>query len=299
MMQRGDPMGTTDHLPYAAMRILITGSGGMLGLDVQRAAESAGHETVALTRAQLDITDAAAVAAAVHPARPDAIVNCAAWTNVDAAETHAQEAMAVNGTGPGNVAAVAAAVGAWVIHVSTDYVFNGAKPEPYVESDPVDPISAYGRSKLEGERAVAAAASGAHTIVRTAWLFGAGGRCFPKTILRAAAQRPELTVVSDQVGCPTFTGHLAPVLIELAAQRAPGVLHVAGGGRCSWYEFAAAVVAAGGVDCAVRPISTDEYPVPARRPANSVLISERGAPALPEWRLGLEAFMSEAAGVRA
>ena len=286
-------------LPFAAMRILITGAGGMLGLDVRRAARSAGHEELALTRAQLDITDAVATAEAVRDAGAEAVINCAAWTNVDGAETHAEEAMAVNATGAGNVAAAATAAGAWVIHVSTDYVFNGAKPQPYVESDPVDPTSAYGRSKLEGERAVAAAAPDAHTIVRTAWLFGAGGRCFPKTILRAARQRPELTVVSDQVGCPTFTGHLAPALVELAAQRIPGILHVAGGGRCSWYELAAAVLAAAGVDCPVRPVSTDEYPMPARRPANSVLVSERGAPALPDWRQGLQDFISEPAEVSA
>jgi dTDP-4-dehydrorhamnose reductase len=281
------------------MRIMITGTGGMLGLDVLRAAEDAGHEPVALTRAQLDITDADAVRTAVGAARPDAVVNCAAWTDVDGAESRSQEASAINGAGAGNVAAAAAAAGVWVVHVSTDYVFNGTKPAPYVESDAVDPVSAYGRSKLEGERAVAAAAPDRHTIVRTAWLYGAGGRCFPKTILRAASQRPELTVVSDQIGCPTFTGHLAPALLELCVQRVPGVLHVAGGGQCSWCDFAAAVVAAAGVDCPVRPISSAEYPTPARRPANSVLVSERGAPGLPNWRAGLAHFMSEIAEVRA
>jgi dTDP-4-dehydrorhamnose reductase len=281
------------------MRILITGAGGMLGLDVRRAAEEAGHETVALSRAQLDITDAAAVSEAVAGARADAVVNCAAWTDVDGAEAQLEDATAINGVGAGLVAAAAAAAGAWIVHVSTDYVFNGTKSAPYVESDAVDPVSAYGRSKLEGERAVAAAAPDSHTIVRTAWLFGAGGRCFPKTILRAAAQRPELTVVSDQIGCPTFTGHLAPALVGLGVQRTPGVLHVAGDGQCSWYEFAAAIVEAGGIDCAVRPVSTDEYPAAAQRPANSVLISERGAPALPEWQAGLAQFMSETAEVRA
>ena len=281
------------------MRILITGAGGMLGLDVLRAAPRTGHEALGLTRAQLDITDAAATAAAVRDAAPDAVINCAAWTNVDGAESDAEAASAVNGKGAGNVAAAATAAGAWVLQVSTDYVFDGSKPSPYAESDPVGPVSAYGRSKLEGERAVAAAAPETHTIVRTAWLFGAGGKCFPKTILRAAAQRPELTVVADQVGCPTFTAHLAPALTELAAQRVPGILHVVGGGQCSWYEFAAAILVAAGVDCPVRPISTAEYPVPARRPANSVLVSERGAPTLPSWREGLAAFMSEPAEVGA
>lgn len=281
------------------MLIVITGAAGMLGLDVRRAAEEAGHETVSLTRAQLDVTDRAAVADAVSGADADAVINCAAWTNVDDAESEADQAAAVNGAGAGNVAAAAEAAGAWVVHVSTDYVFNGDKASPYVESDPVGPVSAYGRSKLDGELAVAAAAPDRHTIVRTAWLFGAGGKCFPRTILRAAAQRPELTVVSDQIGCPTFTGHLAPALVQLATARTSGVLHVAGGGRCSWYEFAAAIVAAAGLDCPVRPISSDQYPTPTRRPANSVLISERGAPTLPEWSAGLEQFMSELAEVRA
>ncbi|HEY1712035.1 MAG TPA: dTDP-4-dehydrorhamnose reductase [Solirubrobacteraceae bacterium] len=281
------------------MRILITGGGGMLGLDVQRAAEQAGHEPIALTRAQLDITDRAAVMDAVASAGVDAVVNCAAWTDVDGAESHAQDAAAINGTGAGNVAAAADAVGAWVVHVSTDYVFDGEKPTAYVESDPATPVSVYGRSKLDGELGVAAAAPERHTIVRSAWLFGAGGKCFPKTILRAASQRPELSVVADQIGCPTFTSHLAQALVTLAAQPIPGVLHVAGGGQCSWYEFAAAIVAAAGSDCPVRPISSAEYPTPTRRPANSVLISERGAPTLPSWHKGLEQFITELAEVRA
>jgi dTDP-4-dehydrorhamnose reductase len=281
------------------MRILITGGGGMLGLDVQRAAQEAGHESTALSRTQLDITDRAAVVDAIAGAGATAVINCAAWTDVDGAESRVRDAAAVNGAGAGNVAAAAAIAGAWVVHVSTDYVFDGEKPTAYVESDSVSPVSAYGRSKLDGELAVAAAAPEGHTIVRTAWLFGAGGRCFPKTILRAASQRPELTVVSDQIGCPTFTGHLAAALVALAHQRTPGVLHVAGRGQCSWYEFAAAIVAAAGADCPVRPISSDDYPTPARRPANSVLISERDAPTLPEWRAGLEQFISELAEVRA
>ena len=281
------------------MRILITGGDGMLALDVQRAAEGAGLNVVALSRTQLDITDRAAVMDAIDGASVDTVINCAAFTDVDGAESRLQDATAVNGAGAGNVAAAAAASGAWVVHVSTDYVFDGEKPTAYVESDLVAPVSAYGRSKLDGERAVATAAPEQHTIVRSAWLFGAGGKCFPKTILRAASERPELTVVSDQVGCPTFTGHLAGALVELAARRTPGILHVAGAGHCSWHEFAAAIVAAGDLDCPVRPISTAEYPLPARRPANSVLISERGAPKLPDWRAGLAAFMSERAAVGA
>jgi len=254
---------------------------------------------IALTHDDLDISDPARVERVITRERPGAVVNCAAWTNVDGAESESDQASAVNGDGAGHVAATAAAAGAWVIHVSTDYVFDGSKSSAYVESDPVGPISAYGRSKLAGERAVTEAAPDRHTIVRTAWLFGAGGRCFPKTILRAASARAELAVVADQVGCPTFTGHLAGALLALAARRTPGIVHVAGRGQCSWHEFAIAIVAAGGLDCPVRPITTADYPVPARRPANSVLISERDAPVLPDWHVGLAQFMSELAAVAA
>jgi dTDP-4-dehydrorhamnose reductase len=283
------------------MRILITGAGGMLGLDLQAAARTAAHDTVALTRAELDVTDAAAVRAAVADARPDVVIGCAAWTNVDGAESDPQAAQAVNGAGAGHVAAAAAACGAWTIHVSTDYVFDGSKRTPYLESDPVAPLSEYGRSKLAGERAVAEQAPRAHTIVRTAWLFGAHGSCFPKTMLRLAAERDELAVVCDQIGSPTFTGHLAAALVGLAEQRERtlGLVHLAASGECSWCEFARAVLAAG-TDTAgsrVRPITTADYPTPARRPAYSVLRSERGAPILPSWEDGVRSFMTELAEV--
>ena len=281
------------------MRILITGSGGMLGHDVDAAARATGHEPVALSRAQLDISDADAVHAAMGAARPDAVINCAAQTDVDGAEDHVAEALAVNETGAGHVAAAAAAAGAWTIHVSSDYVFDGDKREPYLESDAIGPLSAYGRSKLAGERAVARAAPQAHTIVRSSWLFGAHGRCFPMTMLRLAGEREELAVVDDQIGCPTFTGHLAEALVGLAEDRPLGILHVAAAGECSWCELARAVIAAGESDCIVRPIASEQYPTPAPRPAYSVLRSERGAPELPAWQDGLARFMAELARVSA
>jgi dTDP-4-dehydrorhamnose reductase len=277
------------------MRILITGAGGMLGQDVRKAAHAAGHEATALARAELDITDGDAVGAAIAAARPDAVINCAAWTQVDAAEEHEPEATAINGAGPGVLAAAAARTGAWTVHVSSDYVFDGSKRQPYLESDPTGPLSAYGRSKLAGEIAVARAAPGAHTIVRSSWLFGAGGPCFPKTMLRLAGERDELNVVADQIGCPTFTGHLAPALVALGEARAPGVRHVAADGQCSWYEFALATVQAGERDCEMHPIDTSQYPLPAPRPAFSVMRSERDAPTLPSWQEGLRNFMSEIA----
>jgi dTDP-4-dehydrorhamnose reductase len=285
------------------MRILITGAGGMLGLDLQSAARTAAHDTTALTRTELDITDARAVRDVVADTHPDVVIGCAAWTNVDGAETEREAAYAVNATGAGNVAAAAAAIGAWTIHVSTDYVFDGSKRTPYLESDTVGPLSEYGRSKLAGERAVAECAPGTHTIVRTAWLFGAHGRCFPKTMLRLAADRDELTVVGDQIGSPTFTGHLAAALVGIAEQRerTAGIIHLAASGECSWCDFAQAVVAAGpdAAGTRVRAITTAEYPTPAPRPAYSVLRSERGAPVLPSWQDGLASFMTELAEVTA
>jgi dTDP-4-dehydrorhamnose reductase len=281
------------------MRIVITGAAGMLGSDVRAACEAAGHEPVALARAALDIADEASVQRAIEQAQPDLVINCAAWTNVDGAEEHYAQALAVNGPGAGNVARAAARSGAWTIHVSSDYVFDGHKTTPYLESDRADPISGYGRSKFEGELAVARAAPEQHTIVRSAWLFGAAGKCFPKTILRLAAGRDELNVVADQVGCPTYTGHLARALVVLAGQPPLGLLHVACAGQCSWFEFAREIVARGGVECVVKPIPTEQYPLPAKRPAYSALQSERGAPTLPGWKDGLRDFMSQIAEVPA
>jgi dTDP-4-dehydrorhamnose reductase len=274
------------------MRFAITGAAGMLGQDLVAAARSAGHEVLALPRAELDIADRAAVDDAIGAAGADVVINCAAWTNVDGAESSPDDALAINGEGAGNVARAAAAAGAWTIHVSSDYVFDGTKRSPYVESDVVGPTSSYGRSKLAGEREVAAEAPGSHTIVRSSWLFGAFGPCFPATILRLAGERDELMVVDDQVGCPTFTGHLAAAMVDLAARpaRPVGIVHVAGGGDCSWYEFAREIVARGGVSCEVRPCSTAQMPRPAKRPAYSVLRSERDAPVLPDWKHGLAEY---------
>jgi dTDP-4-dehydrorhamnose reductase len=267
----------------------------MLGLDVQAAASA--HDVVALSRAELDITDREAVASAVADARPDVLINCAAYTKVDAAQEDAWGAAQVNGEGPGVLGAAAAAQGAWVVHVSTDYVFDGTKTTgPYVESDPTGPRSVYGLTKLGGERALAAAAPDSHTIVRSAWLFGTGGPCFPATILRVAASRPEMQVVDDQIGSPTFTPHLADALVSLAQARdVVGVTHVAAAGETSWYGFASAVLAAAGGDgwATLKPCTTADYPLPAPRPAFSVLRTERdGVPVLPDWQDGLDAYMA-------
>jgi dTDP-4-dehydrorhamnose reductase len=277
----------------------------MLGLDTQALATRAGHSVVALSRSELDITDAAAVRTAVERARPDVLINCAAYTKVDQAEQDTATAMRVNADGPGIVAAAATQAGAWVVHVSTDYVFAGeTRSRPYVESDVTGPRSVYGASKLAGELTVATAAPESHTIVRSSWLFGLGGPCFPATILRAAASRPALTVVDDQTGSPTFTPHLADALLALAvSQDVVGVAHAAAAGETTWFGFASALVAAAreqpdGTEAditwaSVAPCSTEDYPLPAPRPAFSVLRSERdGVPALPHWRDGLNEYMA-------
>jgi dTDP-4-dehydrorhamnose reductase len=278
------------------MRLLVTGAAGMLGRDVVSAATADGHDLTAFGHGELDITDADAVEVAVREARPDAVLNCAAWTDVDGAEADAERAFAVNGPGAGNVARAAARAGARIIHVSTDYVFSGEERSPYLESAPTGPRSQYGRGKLAGELAVAQAAPAGHTIVRSSWLFGSGRRCFPATILRAGTERDELSVVDDQVGCPTFTGHLGPALVALAEDPIAGVVHVAGAGQCSWYDFAREIVRLAGVSCEILPGKTAELARPAPRPAYSVLGTERAeAPRLPDWHAGLEAFL--AAGV--
>jgi dTDP-4-dehydrorhamnose reductase len=265
----------------------------MLGRAVVEAARRRGHDVRAAARAELEITDAAAVARVLREHRPAAVVNCAAYTDVDRSERHRDRAMAVNCGGAGNVAAAAAAVGASIVHVSTDYVFDGSKREPWLESDPTGPLGVYGETKLAGEHAVAAA-NPAHAIVRTAWLFGAGGRNFVDTMLLLAEQRDEVSVVTDQVGSPTWTGHLAEALVELAGRPLDtGIHHVAGQGSCSWNELAREVFDRAEIACRVLPATTEDFPRPARRPAYSVLGSERRDPLLlAPWREGVAEYLA-------
>jgi dTDP-4-dehydrorhamnose reductase len=275
------------------MKLLVTGAGGMLGRAVAERARGLGHDVHATTRAELDVTDASATQHVLRAVCPTVVVHCAAYTDVDGAESEWGLAEAVNARGAGNVAAAAEAVGARIVHVSTDYVFDGAKREPWVESDPVAPLGVYGDTKLAGEELVAAA-NPAHAIVRTAWLFGAGGRNFVDTMLALGAQRDEVSVVTDQVGCPTWTGHLAGALVELAERpEETGVLHAAGSGQCSWNEFALEIFERAGVDCRVLPATSEQFARPARRPAYSVLGSERPEPVvLPPWQRGLADYLA-------
>jgi dTDP-4-dehydrorhamnose reductase len=280
------------------VKVLITGAGGMLGRDDVRAATAEHHDVIALDRAALDVTDNGATARAIAEARPDTVVNCAAWTDVDGAEAAEAEALALNAEGARNVAAAAAAVGATVVYPSTDYAFDGAAGRPYVESDPTNPLSAYGRTKLAGEGETAAANPRCF-VVRTSWLFGTGGHNFVETML-SLADTGQVVVVRDQIGSPTYTAHLAEGLLRLAATEAYGLHHMSAGGQCSWYELAQAIFAAAGSDCQVLSTTTAELGRPAPRPAFSVLESEAPYPILlPDWHDGLSAYLAERAAATA
>lgn len=275
------------------MRILVTGAGGMLATDLGRAAEHAGHEVVAQPHAELDVLDREAVTRTVAVAAPDAVVNCAAYTNVDGAEDDLRAAMDLNAEGAGHVAAAAAAVGATVVYPSSDYVFDGSKGAPYVESDEPRPQSVYAQTKLAGEHGTATA-NPRHAIVRSAWLFGIGGRNFVDTMLRLGGEHGEVAVVRDQVGSPTWTGHLADAIVRILEGGTTGVHHVASAGECSWYDLAVEAFRQAGVECIVASSTTEKLGRPAPRPAYSVLESERhDVVRLPDWREGVASYLEQ------
>jgi len=275
------------------VKLLVTGAGGMLGRDVVLAAGNAGHDVVGFGHGELDVADEVAVGAKFELERPDVAINCAAWTDVDGAEEHEEEATRINGAGAGNVAAAAASVGASVVQVSSDYVFDGSKGAPYVETDQTAPLSAYGRGKLAGEEATRAA-NKRHFVVRSAWLFGVGGGNFVETMLRLAADHGEVLVVRDQVGSPTYTWHLAYGIVRLIEGVEYGIHHMAAAGACSWYEFAREIFDQAKVECKVMSATTDMMSRPARRPAYSALVSQREhAIELPSWQDGLAAYLAQ------
>lgn len=275
------------------MKLLVAGAAGMLGRDLVLAAGNAGHDVVGFGRSELDVTKPDQVRRRVELERPDVVVNSAAWTDVDGAESAEDAAFAVNGAGAGNLAAAAAGVGASVVYVSTDYVFDGAKGEPYVESDQPAPLSAYGRTKLAGEEATAAA-NKRHFVVRSAGLFGIGGNNFVETMLRLAEGQSEVLVVRDQVGSPTYTWHLAYGIVRLIEGLEFGIHHMAAEGQCSWYEFAREIFEQAKVDCRVLSVSTEEFGRPAPRPPFSALTSQREhAIRLPAWRDGLAGYLAQ------
>jgi dTDP-4-dehydrorhamnose reductase len=267
-----DPVGTR-------RRTLITGAGGQLGTALARV--FADDEVLALDRRGWDVRDEPPPL----PWAPGLVLHAAAWTDVDGAEDDPQGASAANVGGTAH----AAALGAPLVAYSSDYVFDGTKTTPYVESDAPGPRSAYGRTKLHGE----AAAGERAWVVRSSWLFSETGHNFVRTMLRLGAERDEVAVVADQRGCPTYVGHLAEATRTLVAQDAPfGVWHLAADGECTWAELAQAVFADAGLECRVRPITSAEFGAKAPRPAYSVLRSEKGAPTLPHWRDGLRACLA-------
>jgi dTDP-4-dehydrorhamnose reductase len=276
----------------------------MLGLDVLRAGERAGHDLIGMDLPEIDITDPASVESALQRARPEAVLNCAARTDVDGQESDREGAQAVNADGAGNLARAAAAAGVALVSVSTDYVFSGeaphdssGHPRPYLESDPTGPRSVYGETKLAGERQVLAA-SPRHTVARTAWLFGVGGRNFVETMLGLASDREAVQVVTDQVGCPTWSGHLAPALLGLLERGVGGLVHLAGGGHVSWNGFASEIFRQAEVDCRVEEATSEQVARPAPRPPWSALESERAdVLPLPPWQDGLAGYLAARTGM--
>ena len=267
----------------------------MLGSDVARAATLANHEVVVADRTLLDVTDSDAVMRRVKRVQPDAVINCAAFTDVDGAEQEPDEAMRVNADGARNVALAAAEVGAAVVYPSSDYVFDGKKQGPYVESDEPSPLSSYGVSKLAGE-VDTAAANPKHYIVRSSWLFGTGGKNFVETMLGLAEHERQVMVVRDQVGCPTYTAHLAEGIVRLIDSGAFGLHHMAAGGHCSWYDFAVAIFERAGTGTRVLSTTTAELGRPAPRPEWSVLATQwKDAIHLPDWQDGLADYLEERA----
>jgi dTDP-4-dehydrorhamnose reductase len=265
-------------------RVLVTGGGGQLGREF---ALQLGGDAMALGRGELDVADEASVARAFAEYEPELVLHCAAWTDVDGAESDAAGARRVNEEGSRNVARAARASGAALVGFSTDYVFAGDDPAGYDEDSPVAPRSVYGITKLAGERALLAEHPGAY-VVRTAWVFSPRGRNFLLTMLRLGAERDVLQVVDDQVGCPTATSHLARATLALVERCAPGTYHLAGGGSTSWHGFASAIMVDAGLPARVEAIASSELQRPAPRPACSVLRTVHpDAPRLPHWREGL------------
>lgn len=285
------------------MKVLLTGARGQVGAAVARSAP-ADTEVIALSHDQLDITDGAQVLARVRELRPDIVINAAAYTAVDRAESEPELARAVNERGAHALAQAAASAGARMIHLSTDYVFDGEAATPWRPDAQPNPLSAYGRSKLAGEQAVLSVAPDRFVVLRTAWVYSPGGQNFVNTMLRLMRERRSVRVVADQIGSPTLAASVAEVLWRMVARPSMrGVYHWTDAGVASWYDFATAIAEEGiardmlPADVTVHPISTAEYPVPARRPKFSVLDCSRtiaqAGPAPPHWRVNLRRALEQ------
>lgn len=278
------------------MRVLITGAAGQLGRDVQTAFADAGDEVFACGRAELDITDRGAVLDAVEHHKPDVVVHSAAFTKVDLCETEPETAWQVNTTGSWWVAQACAKVGASMVYISSDYVFDGTNGRPYTEFDRVNPQSVYGRSKEAGEQKVREVLDD-HYIVRTSWVHGVHGGNFAKTMLRLGRERGAVSVVDDQTGSPTFTADLAPQLRRLVASECPGTYHLTNSGHCTWFEFARSIFETAGLPVELTPTDSASFAAPAPRPQHSVLDNlmarQIGLPAMPAWQDSLAVMLSQ------
>jgi dTDP-4-dehydrorhamnose reductase len=275
------------------MKVQVLGASGLLGKALMR--EWSGDDVVGLSSPHVDIRDREAVREIAERVRPKWIVLAAAYTDVDGCESHPDLAFGVNRDGAVNVAEAAKQVGAKLLFLSSDYVFDGKKTSPYETGDARNPQSVYGRSKAEAEVRLLEVLPEC-CIVRTSWLFGAGGKCFPDTILKLAATRPALDVVSDQRGCPTYSVDLAGAIIQLCRKGASGIVHVNNAGNCSWFEFAREIIKAAGLTAEVRPVSTEQMARPAPRPAYSVLSPaslQRWAVPMPSWPDALQRYLRE------
>lgn len=281
------------------MRILVTGASGQLGYDVERELERRGIEHLGTSSRELDITDRAAVEHLMQSYRPDAVIHCAAYTKVDLAEDEPERCWAVNADGTRNMAAACRKTGAKLLYISTDYVFPGAGERSYETGDPTGPVNTYGRSKLAGELAVQSLLE-KYFIVRISWVFGKNGNNFVKTMLRLAETKAELSVVCDQIGSPTYTADLAPLLCDMVQTERYGVYHATNEGTCAWSEFAEAIFELAGRQVVVHPIPTSAYPTRAVRPLNSRMSKERlrdnGFQELPEWKNALARYLKEITG---
>lgn len=278
------------------MKVLVTGVNGQLGYDVVKKLEAGSHDVVAASREQLDISNEVNVEAYIGEVKPNAIIHCAAYTNVDGAEEDKDTAYRVNGLGTKYLAQAAKQVGAKMVFVSTDYVFEGNGTQPYEVDHPTNPLGVYGETKLAGENFLIENLH-EHFIVRTSWVFGINGNNFVKTMLRLGKERGEVGVVHDQVGSPTYTVDLASFLVELVQSEEYGIYHASNSGVCSWYEFAVEIFKQAQLEVRVNPLTSEQFPRPAARPKYSVLsnkkIVEKGFTPLRDWKEALAAYLKE------
>jgi dTDP-4-dehydrorhamnose reductase len=278
------------------MRVTLFGASGLLGHDLVQVLSGEQGQLTALSSKDADLRDRSRVREVIRDSRPDWILLAAAYTDVDGCESHRDRAFAVNCEGAINVAQAAREAGSRLMFLSTDYVFDGAKRSPYTTDDPRKPASVYGESKARAEERLLEILPEV-CIARTSWLFGHGGKCFPTTLLKLALTRPEISVVNDQRGSPTFTRDLASALVQLCRASARGIVHVTNSGNCTWYEFASEIVRASGLPTAVKPVTTAEFPRPARRPAYSVLSPDSLHAyniRMPQWQDALRRYLGNA-----